>query len=83
MGCGSGRWAMLVAPKIAKLNCIEPSSEALKVAHHNLSHLSNVNFECGVSEESLPANSQDLVIPWAFFIISQIAKEHFRIVSRC
>jgi len=60
MGCGSGRWAMLVAPKIAKLNCIEPSSEALKVAHHNLSHLSNVNFlNAGVSEESLPANSQD------------------------
>lgn len=60
MGCGSGRWAMLVAPKIAKLNCIDPSSEALKVARHNLSHLSNVNFlNAGVSEESLPANSQD------------------------
>ena len=60
MGCGSGRWAMLVAPKIAKLNCIDPSSEALKVAHRNLSHLSNVNFlNAGVSEESLPANSQD------------------------
>ena len=32
MGCGSGRWAKLVAPRISKLNCIEPSIEALKVA---------------------------------------------------
>ena len=32
MGCGSGRWAQLVATKISKLNCIDPSKEALEVA---------------------------------------------------
>ena len=31
MGCGSGRWAKFVAPKVHTLNCIEPSS-AIDVA---------------------------------------------------
>ena len=32
MGCGSGRWAKIIAPQIKKLNCIDPSVEALNVA---------------------------------------------------
>ena len=24
MGCGSGRWAKIIAPQIKKLNCIDP-----------------------------------------------------------
>ena len=31
MGCGSGRWARLVAPKVGHLHCIDPS-QALQVA---------------------------------------------------
>ena len=31
MGCGSGRWAKVVAPRVGLLNCIEPSS-AIKIA---------------------------------------------------
>ena len=31
MGCGSGRWAKLIAPQVGMLHCIDPSS-ALKVA---------------------------------------------------
>ena len=42
MGCGSGRWALLVAPKVGKLTCIDPSSDAIAVAKQNLSHLSNI-----------------------------------------
>ena len=30
MGCGSGRWAKLLAPKVGTLNCIDPSSVALQ-----------------------------------------------------
>ena len=36
MGCGSGRWAKFIAPEVKILNCIEPSSLALKVAKENL-----------------------------------------------
>ncbi len=60
MGCGSGRWAKLVAPKIGKLSCIDPSIEALSVAKRSLAHLDNIIFlKAGVSDEALPSNSQD------------------------
>ena len=35
MGCGSGRWAKFVAPKVKYLNCIDPS-ESIAVAKKNL-----------------------------------------------
>ena len=43
MGCGSGRWAKVVAPRVGMLNCIEPSL-AIDVARKNLSQNKNVNF---------------------------------------
>jgi len=43
MGCGTGRWAQFVAPKVNSLNCIEPS-DAIEVAKNNLSGLENVKF---------------------------------------
>ena len=36
MGCGSGRWASLIAGRVKTLNCIEPSIKALNVAKFNL-----------------------------------------------
>lgn len=60
MGCGSGRWAILVAPKVGTLTCIDPSPEALIVAQRKLSHLSNVRFvNASVSDQALPPESQD------------------------
>jgi SAM-dependent methyltransferase len=32
LGCGSGRWAALVAPKVGLLHCIDPAEKALEVA---------------------------------------------------
>lgn len=43
LGCGSGRWAMMVAPKVGKLHCIDPS-KALSVAKRNLENQSNCAF---------------------------------------
>ncbi len=60
MGCGSGRWAKLVAPKVATLTCIDPSPDALAVARRNLQKISNIKFlNAGVSDQALPQNSQD------------------------
>lgn len=61
MGCGSGRWAMFIANKIGKLNCIDPSEKALNVARSNLSEHSNINFiEASVGDENiLEKSSQD------------------------
>lgn len=60
MGCGSGRWAKLVAPKVGKLICIDASAEALEVARHNLKNFNNTEFlNAGVSDQPLLPNSQD------------------------
>ena len=59
MGCGSGRWAKLIAPKVGHLTCIDPSS-ALNIAKHNLKELDNVSFKLGsVNDHLLNDNSQD------------------------
>lgn len=59
MGCGSGRWARCVAPKVGRLHCIDPSS-AIEVAKINLSGYDNVMFyRSSVDGQCLPSNSQD------------------------
>ena len=59
MGCGSGRWAKLLAPRVGTLHCIDPSS-ALDVARCNLADMPNCNFHAkGVGEKPLPHGSQD------------------------
>ena len=59
MGCGSGRWAKLVAPRVGHLHCIDPSY-ALKIAEKNLAQFKNISFWRNlVSDKPLPPNSQD------------------------
>ena len=43
LGCGSGRWAKLVAPRVGKLHCIDPSS-AINIARRNLKENLNCEF---------------------------------------
>ena len=40
-GCGSGRWALLVAPRVGTLHCVDASQQALQVARQNLSGAGN------------------------------------------
>ena len=59
LGCGSGRWALSMAPKVGKLHCIDPSS-SIEVARKNLSQLDNCIFhEEGVNSMSLSNDSMD------------------------
>ncbi len=60
MGCGSGRWAKFISPKVKKLNCIEPSQDALKIAKINLAKFKNCKFENkDVMSNSIKNSSQD------------------------
>ncbi len=59
MGCGSGRWAQFIAPRVKVLNCIEPS-DAIEVAKENLSNEDNVSFYKETTEScSLINGTQD------------------------
>lgn len=61
MGCGSGRWAKIVARRVGRLNCIEPSITALDVARKNLSENTNCQFINSAADNDLPLGngSQD------------------------
>ena len=60
MGCGTGRWSKIIAPYVKKLNCIDPSYEALNVAKKNLYNYKNIVFyNKDVNEKFLEPNSQD------------------------
>ncbi len=59
MGCGSGRWARFILPKVKHLHCIDPSS-AIEVARKNLSNCNNITFhKNSVDSTPLPKSSQD------------------------
>ncbi|HEX8363228.1 MAG TPA: class I SAM-dependent methyltransferase [Longimicrobium sp.] len=53
LGCGSGRWARGVAPRVGRLHCADASGDALAVARQNLAHLPNVSFH-HASVDALP-----------------------------
>jgi SAM-dependent methyltransferase len=43
-GCGTGRWAAMVAPRVGRLDCVDAADEALSVARTRLAALRNVAF---------------------------------------
>ena len=60
LGCGSGRWAKIVAPRVGKLHLIDASGDALAVAKRNLQSADNCEFHhAGVEEIPLENNSCD------------------------
>lgn len=60
LGCGSGRWAALMAGRVAMLHCIDPSDKALAVTRRRLGGRSDVAFHlAGVDSMPLPDGSQD------------------------
>jgi SAM-dependent methyltransferase len=44
IGCGSGRWAAVAAPRVGSLACVDASADALDVARRNLAGFGNVTF---------------------------------------
>jgi ubiquinone/menaquinone biosynthesis C-methylase UbiE len=53
LGCGSGRWAAVVAPRVGTLHCVDASPEALDVARRNLAGHANCTFHVA-SVDALP-----------------------------
>jgi SAM-dependent methyltransferase len=59
-GCGSGRWAALVAPRVGRLLCVDASGAALAVARRNLGVFDNVELiEASIDATPIPDGSLD------------------------
>jgi len=53
IGCGSGRWAQFVAPRVGRLTCVDASEDAVGVAGRTLAGHANVEIRLG-SAGALP-----------------------------
>ncbi len=60
VGCGTGRWSLLVASRVAHLHVLDASPQALAVAQENLKSAGNVSFHAAsVAAIPLPDASLD------------------------
>jgi ubiquinone/menaquinone biosynthesis C-methylase UbiE len=60
VGCGSGRWSVMVAQKVGQLHLLDASADALAVARQNLAHATNVSFHlASVGDMPVDDNSLD------------------------
>jgi ubiquinone/menaquinone biosynthesis C-methylase UbiE len=60
LGCGTGRWAALVAGRVGTLHCIDPAAKALAIARRRLGNFKNIHFhDCGVDDIPISDESQD------------------------
>jgi SAM-dependent methyltransferase len=71
IGCGSGRWAAVVAPRVARLLLIDPSETALAVARGNLRGVGNVAFE-RASVDALPIPQRSLDFAYALGVLHHV-----------
>jgi SAM-dependent methyltransferase len=59
MGCGSGRWAKFLAPRVGLLNCVDPSI-AIQVAKKKLKKFNNIKYhQKSLDKSGLKEQSQD------------------------
>lgn len=71
VGCGSGRWANLVAPRVGHLHVADPSAEALNVARSNLSARKNVTFHLA-SVADLPVSDGSLDFAYSLGVLHHV-----------
>ena len=71
LGCGSGRWARLVAPRVGRLLCIDASSKALEVAKRNLADQDNCEF-VHASVGELPIDDASMNFGYALGVLHHV-----------
>lgn len=71
VGCGTGRWAYFVCPKVGTLWAIDPSHKAQAVARNNLADCNNVTFACR-SVDDLPMEDASLDFAYSLGVLHHI-----------
>jgi len=71
VGCGSGRWARFVAPKVGTLHCIDAAPKALEVARRALSSLGNCEFHLS-SVDALPLANDTMDFGYSLGVLHHV-----------
>jgi SAM-dependent methyltransferase len=70
LGCGSGRWAQLVAPRVGRLHCIDPSA-AIDVARRNLAGHPNCAFH-QASVDAIPIADRSMDFGYSLGVLHHV-----------
>ena len=71
IGCGSGRWARLVAPKVGHLHLLDASHQALAVAKHATAGHGNVDLQVA-SVDKLPFPDASLDFAYSLGVLHHV-----------
>ncbi len=71
IGCGSGRWATFVAPRVGTLYCIDASPDAAAVARQNLRHSPNCRV-CIASVDAIPMRDMSVDFAYALGVLHHL-----------
>jgi SAM-dependent methyltransferase len=71
IGCGSGRWAVLMAPRVGCLHAIDASDAALTIARGNLCNFHNVTFH-HASVSALPLDDNSLDFAYSLGVLHHV-----------
>jgi ubiquinone/menaquinone biosynthesis C-methylase UbiE len=71
LGCGSGRWARLAAPRVGTLYCIDASAEALAVARKNLAAQGNVRL-LHASVDAIPLEDSSMDFGYSLGVLHHV-----------
>ena len=71
VGCGSGRWSAIVAPKVGHLHLLDASPAALAVARQNLAHATNVSFHLA-SVDDIPIDENSLDFAFSLGVLHHV-----------
>jgi ubiquinone/menaquinone biosynthesis C-methylase UbiE len=80
VGCGSGRWARFVAPRVRLLHCADPSVQALAVAARNLRDQRNVQMH-RASANDLPLLDGSLDFAYSIGVLHAIPDPQSALVA--
>ncbi len=70
-GCGSGRWAKCVAPRVGRLHCVDASAEAIEVAQRNLAGRANCILHVA-SIDSLPLDDESMDFGYSLGVLHHV-----------
>lgn len=80
IGCGSGRWALCVAPRVGMLHLVDASPAALDVARGNLAGFDNVAFHQS-SVGNLPFGEGELDFAYSLGVLHHVPDTQAAIAS--
>jgi ubiquinone/menaquinone biosynthesis C-methylase UbiE len=80
LGCGSGRWARFVAPRVHRLHCIDASPQALEVARQTLRDATNCAFALA-SVDTLPLADASMDFGYSLGVLHHVPDTQAAIAS--